>query len=1050
MKLKLIRFAFLFSCLFTLNSRAQTVMDIVSASPDHQTLEAAINAANLAGTLSGAGPFTVFAPTDAAFAALPAGTVESLLADPSGALTQILLYHVVGGKALSSDLSNGQFIKTVNGKSVSMKINSDGVFINNAKVSVADVLADNGVVHVIDAVMLPPTTVVDVLVGSPVHTTLVAAVGAANLGGVLSGAGPFTVFAPTDAAFAALPAGTVESLLADPSGALTQILLYHVVGGKALSSDLSNGQFIKTVNGKSVSVKINSEGVFINNAKVSVADVLADNGVVHVIDAVMLPPTTVVDVLVGSPVHTTLVAAVGAANLGGVLSGAGPFTVFAPTDAAFAALPAGTVESLLADPSGALTQILLYHAVGGKALSSDLSNGQFIKTVNGKSVSVKINSEGVFINNAKVSVADVLADNGVVHVIDAVLLPPTTVVDVLVGSPVHTTLVAAVGAANLGGVLSGAGPFTVFAPTDAAFAALPAGTVESLLADPSGALTQILLYHAVGGKALSSDLSNGQFIKTVNGKSVSVKINSGGVFINNAKVSVADVLADNGVVHVIDAVLLPPTTVVDVLVGSPVHTTLVAAVGAANLGGVLSGAGPFTVFAPTDAAFAALPAGTVESLLADPSGVLTQILLYHAVGGKALSSDLSNGQFIKTVNGKSVSVKINSDGVFINNAKVSVADVLADNGVVHVIDAVMLPPTTVVDVLVGSPVHTTLVAAVGAANLGGVLSGAGPFTVFAPTDAAFAALPAGTVESLLADPSGALTQILLYHAVGGKALSSDLSNGQFIKTVNGKSVSVKINSDGVFINNAKVIVADVLADNGVVHVIDAVMLPPTTVVDVLVGSPVHTTLVAAVGAANLGGVLSGAGPFTVFAPTDAAFAALPAGTVESLLADPSGVLTQILLYHAVGGKTLSSDLSNGQVITMLNGRTVQVKIDATGVFVNDAKVVFADVLTDNGVVHVIDAVLLPPTSSKEVTFEEDVLVYPNPFVDEINIDYKVYTDEKVDITVYDAMGKMVFQEKQSQANKIKLNLGAGCYTLLVSNRNFNFSKKIIKMNEFTK
>jgi len=414
-----------------LNAYNQSVVDIIVGSPDHNTLEAAVGAAGLVPTLQGQGPFTIFAPTDNAFAALPAGTVEALLKDPKGALTQILLYHTVGANALSTGLSNGQFIKTINGKSVNVLINSDGVFINNAKVTVADVIADNGVVHVIDAVLLPPATVADVIVNSPIHNTLEAAAGAAGLVPTLQGPGPFTIFAPTDNAFAALPAGTVEALLKDPKGLLTQILLYHAVGANALSTGLSNGQFIKTINGKSVNVLINSDGVFINNAKVTVADVIADNGVVHVIDAVLLPPATVADVIVNSPILTTLEAAAGAAGLVPTLQGAGPFTIFAPTDNAFAALPAGTIEALLKDPQGALTQILLYHAVGGKVLSTDLSDGQLIKTINGQSVKVTINTDGVFINNAKVIVADVIADNGVVHVIDAVLSTTVSVNEIL-------------------------------------------------------------------------------------------------------------------------------------------------------------------------------------------------------------------------------------------------------------------------------------------------------------------------------------------------------------------------------------------------------------------------------------------------------------------------------------------------------------------------------------------------------------------------------------------------------------------------------------------
>ena len=282
---------------------AQTVVDVIVNSPDHNTLEAAVIAAGLQTALSGDGPFTVFAPTDAAFDALPEGTIDALLADPQGALTDILTYHVASGQVLSTDLSDGQVIPTLNGKNVTVTINADGVFINNAKVTVADIQADNGVVHVIDAVLLPPTvTVVDVIVNSPDHNTLEAAVVAAGLQTALSGDGPFTVFAPTDAAFDALPEGTIDALLADPQGALTDILTYHVASGQVLSTDLSDGQVIPTLNGKNVTVTINADGVFINNAKVTVADIQADNGVVHVIDAVLIP----MDVAATEPAITEL------------------------------------------------------------------------------------------------------------------------------------------------------------------------------------------------------------------------------------------------------------------------------------------------------------------------------------------------------------------------------------------------------------------------------------------------------------------------------------------------------------------------------------------------------------------------------------------------------------------------------------------------------------------------------------------------------------------------------------------------------------------------
>jgi uncharacterized surface protein with fasciclin (FAS1) repeats len=270
-----------------------TVVEVIAGSKDHNTLAAAVTAAGLIQTLQGPGPFTVFAPTDAAFAALPAGTVETLLLDPSGTLTDILLYHVIGGKVLSASLSDGMTAPTVSGSNVTVTIVGQNLFINDAQVIVANIETGNGVVHVIDAVLIPqapmPATVADIISGSADHETLLAAVAAAGLVGTLQGEGPFTVFAPTDAAFAALPEGTVESLLDDPSGALTNILLYHVVGAKAFSANLADGQEITTLYGENLTVTVNSEGVFINGARVLAADLEAENGVVHVIDAVLIP-----------------------------------------------------------------------------------------------------------------------------------------------------------------------------------------------------------------------------------------------------------------------------------------------------------------------------------------------------------------------------------------------------------------------------------------------------------------------------------------------------------------------------------------------------------------------------------------------------------------------------------------------------------------------------------------------------------------------------------------------------------------------------------------
>ena len=280
------------SLILTTLTYAQTVVDVIVGSENHTTLETAVIAAGLVETLSSEGPFTVFAPTDAAFALLPEGTVATLLADPSGLLTTVLTNHVYAGSALSTDLFDGMTITTLAGTELTVTITNGMVYIGDALVSAANIETDNGVVHVIDAVLVPTietTTVVDVIVGSENHTLLEAAVIAAGLVETLSSEGPFTVFAPTDAAFALLPEGTVATLLADPSGLLTTVLTNHVYAGSALSTDLFDGMTITTLAGTELTVTITNGMVYIGDALVSAANIETDNGVVHVIDAVLVP-----------------------------------------------------------------------------------------------------------------------------------------------------------------------------------------------------------------------------------------------------------------------------------------------------------------------------------------------------------------------------------------------------------------------------------------------------------------------------------------------------------------------------------------------------------------------------------------------------------------------------------------------------------------------------------------------------------------------------------------------------------------------------------------
>lgn len=270
-----------------------TIVDVAAADGRFKTLVTALKAANLVKTLSGPGPFTVFAPTDAAFAKLPAGTVATLLMPENlDKLQEILKYHVVAGKVMAADVVKLSFAITVAGLSVSVRVENGKVFINDAQVTITDIVASNGVIHVIDTVLLPPT-IYNLLGASKKFDTLVGAVNAANLDGVLSGTDYFTVFAPTDAAFTKLTAGTVANLLKPENvSQLRDILTYHVVGGKVMTADVSSAATL--FKGKNVSIRIENGSVFIviNNAQVTITDIVCSNGVIHVIDTVLFPPSS--------------------------------------------------------------------------------------------------------------------------------------------------------------------------------------------------------------------------------------------------------------------------------------------------------------------------------------------------------------------------------------------------------------------------------------------------------------------------------------------------------------------------------------------------------------------------------------------------------------------------------------------------------------------------------------------------------------------------------------------------------------------------------------
>lgn len=369
----------------------------------------------------------------------------------------------------------------------------------------------------------------------------------------------------------------------------------------------------------------------------------------------------------------------------------------------------------------------------------------------------------------------------------------------------------------------------------------------------------MLTYHVVSGQVLSNQIKDGQVIKTLdNALTVTAHVAGGKVQINNANVIAADNLATNGVVHIVDAVLvpsnfaLPPLDIVQTAQSVPTLSTLVKAVIAGNITGDLSMPnGPYTVFAPNDAAFAKIPANTLAYLLAHPRE-LDNVLFYHVLDRRVYAEEITNLAQERTLQGEFLVFFVNGNGVSINGeANVIATNVDATNGVVHVIDTVLIPKAAmaalnaratawhagrklqgtpnIVQLAQANPDLSTLVTALTAGGLVSTLEGAGPFTVFAPTNQAFDRLPTGVLDYLLKPANKAdLVEILTYHVLAGQYLSKDVTEGLQLPTVEGQNVTFHIDQRRqIFVDYAMVIRADNLASNGVVHLIDDVLLPRT-------------------------------------------------------------------------------------------------------------------------------------------------------------------------------------------------------------------------------
>ena len=540
----------------------------------HDSLVAALSHAGLVSTLQGDGPFTVFAPTDQAFSDAGIDLSSFDTDEENETLVDILTYHVFSGSVLSTQVTDGMTATMVNGDDAIFTITESGdILIGEATVTTADVPASNGVIHVIDKVLMPPPDITeddgDICYNSVTH---------------------------------AVAAGA----------SFDECMAYAYYDNVDFGGQTFTGCY---------------------NMVSHVADPTVSQEICEAY--VWTPALDIPTTAQATTIHSSLVAALSQAELVATLQGDGPFTVFAPTDNAF--LEAGIDLSTFDtdEEIASLVDILTYHVVPSQVPSSAVTDGLVATAVNGDNLTFTVTENGVMVNDANVTLADVPASNGVIHVIDKVLMPPPDITEddgdicynsvthavaagasfdecmayayydnvdfggqtftgcynmvshvadptvsqeiceAYVWTPaldipttaqattIHSSLVAALSQAELVATLQGDGPFTVFAPTDNAF--LEAGIDLSTFDtdEEIASLVDILTYHVVPSQVPSSAVTDGLVATAVNGDNLTFTVTENGVMVNDANVTLADVPASNGVIHVIDKVLMPPPDVVD-------------------------------------------------------------------------------------------------------------------------------------------------------------------------------------------------------------------------------------------------------------------------------------------------------------------------------------------------------------------------------------------------------------------------------------------------------------------------------------------------------
>eukprot|EP01098_Paradermamoeba_levis_P006584 TRINITY_DN273_c0_g1_i1.p1 TRINITY_DN273_c0_g1~~TRINITY_DN273_c0_g1_i1.p1 ORF type:complete len:1038 (-),score=431.30 TRINITY_DN273_c0_g1_i1:156-3269(-) len=953
----------------------------------YTTFAKLITAANLTSLVKNS-QLTVFAPTDGALSAFGSANIADLIANP-GKLRTILTYHFLNGTALSSSFTGKTSLMTVEGESLTLGRTPSGTLtVDGNLVLKTDLNGLNGVAHAINGLLIPAslrTLWMVPLLNRDGFTTYVNAVFQAALNASLSPPNIVTVFAPTNEAWNKLDASVRIRILGDPA-VLRQYVLHHVVPGRVPSSSFVNGKVMTTALGTTISLNIRNLQWRVNDVLIRRFDVYGFNGLYHEIDTLLDPnPTQTIPEVVKISGLNTLYQALVDTGANVDLATNGPWTLFAPNDDAFKNISTSNIAKLRLN--------LFYHVVGG-AIEFP-SNGTLpsypsqLTTPNGPEVLnfSRAANRTIYINGvaAIISANPIKATNGFIYVIDKFLTTSTLddkpIAETLLRAGLTTTLYAY----NITGLLDtlASGDLTLFSPTNEAWESnLPLNlTKDQLFSDAyRSTLRTIMLYQLSASRLSLAFLRTGilaQVPTLLGGESIRLDRLPNVILLNGAEIVVPDIVATNGYVHSISRVIFPnsilPKNLWESLLREPTFSSFVALVTRANLQNLLQDPSTnLTIFVPTNAA--------INASAVDDSH-LVEIIKYHFVAGVYYSDSLKPPlSSLPTLQSSSVLIKLTAAfQILINTATVTKVDVKATNGVLHVINQVLIPsnifPLTVIDVIKAAGL-TTFADLIEGAGMTNILTLPGPYTLLAPTNKAFSDLDQQFLAGLRTAPVS-LKNLILYHVLSNIYTTTTLPTGP-VQTNLGQNVTIIISSDVIRINgsssatSATVLSGNSLAQNGIVHVIDHVLLPeelvPKTVIQVLNNEPMVSTfnkmLYSSGVSTNIFGPVREVLAF--FAPSDAAMAAALNKTEWKGYWNDSALTANILKYHIAVGLFDFNSLTNGMKIASISRGEILNVVVSNNItkFVNDGLIIKADQFATSefnpGVVHVIDRVLIPP------------------------------------------------------------------------------------------